>query len=150
MLPVIMSKKFYYYPEARFTWDIFFIAVFFIFIKLAIVSSIITFYASLTSNSFTTLVLALVTYFIGESTEGVRSLLKSGIEVDKVSPLLSTMVDIAYYIFPNMSAFDLKTQAAHGLAISSSYMFWTALYSIFYITSVVAAGTLFFRQREFP
>jgi ABC-type transport system involved in multi-copper enzyme maturation permease subunit len=151
-VPVIMSKRFYYYSEARFAWDVFFIAVVYIFIKLAIVSSIITFFASLTSNSFMTLVLTMVTYLIGESTEGVRSLLTSGIEVQTqtVSPLLSTLVDIAYYVFPNMSAFDLKTQAAHGLPISLSYMSWTGLYALVYITAVVAAGTLFFRRREFP
>jgi len=148
-LPVILSKKYYYYAEARFAWDIFFIAIIYIFLKLAIVSSIITFFASLTSNSFMTLVLALVAYFIGESTEGVRSLLMSGVEVEKVNPLLSSMVSIAYYVFPNMSAFDLKTQAAHGLPVSSSYLFWTALYAIAYMTAVVAAGTLFFRRREF-
>ncbi len=149
-LPVIMSKRFYYYPEARFAWGVFFVAVVYIFLKLAIVSSIITFFASLTSNSFTTLILSLVSYLIGESTEGVRSLLTSGVEVEKVSPLLSTLVNIAYYVFPNMSAFDLKTQAAHGLPVSSSYLFWTALYAIVYMTAVVAAGTLFFRRREFP
>jgi ABC-type transport system involved in multi-copper enzyme maturation permease subunit len=149
-LPVIVSKNYYYYPEARFTWNMYFIAVVYIFLKLAIVSSIITFFASLTSNSFMTLVLSLVAYFIGESTEGVRSLLKSGIEVENVSPLLSNVVDIAYYLFPNMSAFDLKTQAAHGLPVSSSYLFWTALYAIAYMTAVVAAGTVFFRRREFP
>lgn len=149
-LPVILSKRFYYYSEARFAWDVFFIAVVYIFFKLAIVSAIITFYASLTSNSFMTLVLAMATYLIGESTEGVRSLLTSGIEAQTVSPLLSTLVNIAYYVFPNLSAFDLKTQAAHGLPVNAAYMFWTALYALFYMTAVVAAGTLFFRRREFP
>jgi len=149
-LPVIMSKRFYYYAEARFAWNVFFIAVVYIFLKLAIVSSIITLFASLTSNSFMTLVLTMVTYLIGESTEGVRSLLTSGIEVQTVSPLLKTLVNIAYYVFPNMSAFDLTAQAAHGLPISPGYMFWTALYALVYMTAVVTAGTLFFRRREFP
>jgi ABC-type transport system involved in multi-copper enzyme maturation permease subunit len=149
-LPVIVSKRFYYYAEARFSWDVFFLAVIYIFFELAIVSSIITFYASLTSNSFMTLVLALATYLIGESTEGVRSLLTSGTEVQAASPVLSTLVNIAYYVFPNLSAFDLKTQAAHGLPVSAAYMSWTALYALVYMTAVVAAGTLFFRRREFP
>lgn len=149
-LPVIVSKKYYYYAEARFVWDVFFVAVVYIFMKLAIVASIITLFASVTSHSFMTLVLALATYFIGESTEGVRSLLISGAETGNVSPLLSTMVSIAYYVFPNMSAFDLKTQAAHGLPIGASYLFWTALYAFVYMTAVVAVGALFFRRREFP
>jgi len=149
-IPVIMGKRFYYYTEVRFDWWIFLIAVLYIFIKLAIVSSIITLFASFTSNSFIALVLSLVTYIIGQSTESVRLLLVSTVEKIEVSPALSYMVDIAYYIFPNMAAFDLKTQAAHGLAIGPVYMIWTILYAIFYMTIAVAVGTLAFRRREFP
>lgn len=149
-VPVIMSKKFYYYSEARFNWWIFFIAVIYIFVKLAIVSSIITLFASFTSNSFIALVLSLVTYIIGQSTESVRLLLASKVEKIEVSPIVSYMVDAAYYVFPNISAFDLKTQAAHGLSISPSYILWTGLYAVFYITVALAIGTLAFKRREFP
>jgi len=60
------------------------------------------------------------------------------------------MAEIAYYIFPNISAFDLKTQAAHGLSISPSYIIWTALYAVFYIFIALSIGALAFRRREFP
>ncbi|MBI5048313.1 MAG: ABC transporter permease [Deltaproteobacteria bacterium] len=149
-IPVILSKRFYYYPEARFDWWIYFIAVIYIFIKLAIVSAIITLFASFTSNSFIALVLSLVAYIIGQSTESVRGLLASQVEKIDVSPILSYMVEIAYYVFPNISAFDLKTQAAHGLSINPSYIIWTALYAIFYMTIAVVIGTLAFKRREFP
>ena len=150
IVPVIMSKRFYYYPEARFDWWIYFIAVVYIFIKLAIVSSIITLFASFTSNSFIALILSLVAYIIGQSTEGVRLLLSSKVEKIDVSPVLSYMAGIAYYIFPNISAFDLKTQAAHGLSISPSYIIWTTLYAVFYIVIALSIGALAFRRREFP
>ncbi|MDO8445578.1 MAG: ABC transporter permease [Deltaproteobacteria bacterium] len=149
-IPVAISKRIYYYPEAGFDWRIFFIAVVYIFIKLCIISSIITLFSSFTSNSFITLVLSLGTYIIGQSTEAVRVLLVSGIEKVKISPVLSFMVEAAYYLFPNLSAFDLKIQAAHGLPISSSYIIWTVLYAISYMAIVVSIGTLAFRRREFP
>src|SRR3989338_8518674 len=149
-VPVILSKRFYYYPEARFDWGIYSIAVVYIFIKLAIVSAVITLFASFTSNSFIALVLSLVVYIIGQSTESVRLLLTSQVERIEVSPVLSYLVDIAYYIFPNISAFDLKTQAAHGLSISPSYILWTMLYAILYIFIALSIGALAFRRREFP
>ncbi|MBI5327071.1 MAG: ABC transporter permease [Deltaproteobacteria bacterium] len=149
-VPVIMSKRFYYYPEAKFDWGIYCVAVIYIFIKLAVISAVITFFASFTSNSFITFILSLVAYIIGQSTEGVRLLLASQVEKIEVSPVLSYVVDIAYYVFPNISAFDLKTQAAHGLSINYSYAFWTALYAIFYITIAIVIGALIFRRREFP
>lgn len=150
IVPVILSKRFYYYPEARFDWGIYFIAALYIFIKLAVVSSVITLFASFTSNSFIALVLSLVTYIIGQSTEGVKLLLASKVEKANVSPILSYTAEIAYYIFPNLSAFDLKAQAAHGLSISQSYILWTALYALFYIAIALSIGVLAFRKREFP
>ncbi len=149
-LPVLISKSLYFYPEARFNWHMFFIAAGYIFLKLALIAAVITLFASFTSNSFITLILSLVVYLIGQSTESVRTLIKSGIEVDQVNPVLKTVIDIAYYIFPNMAAFDLKTQAAHGLTVGLSYYVWTLLYAFLYITIVVVLGTLFFRRREFP
>ncbi len=150
IVPVIMSKRFYYYTEARFDWWIYFIVVIYIFIKLVVVSSVITLFASFTSNSFIALVLSLVVYIIGQSTEGVRILLASRVEKVDANPMLSYMVEAAYYIFPNISAFDLKMQAAHGLSISSSYIIWTALYAVFYIVIALSIGALAFRRREFP
>lgn len=149
-VPVILSKRFYYYSEARFDWMIYFIAVIYIFIKLAVVSAVITLFASFTSNSFIALVLSLVTYIIGQSTEGVKLLMASKVEKIDVSPALSYMAEIAYYVFPNISAFDLKTQAAHGLSIGPSYIIWTSLYAVFYIVIALSIGVLAFRRREFP
>ncbi len=150
VVPVTMSKRFYYYPEARFDWVVYFIAVFYIFVKLSVVSAVITLFASFTSNSFIALVLSLVAYIIGQSTEGVRMLIASRVEKLDVAPALTYMVEIAYYLFPNFSAFDLKTQAAHGLPINPSYILWTLLYAIFYTAIVITIGTLAFRRREFP
>jgi len=117
---------------------------------LAVISAIITLFASFTSNSFIAMVLSLVTYIIGQSTEGVKLLMASKVEKIDVNPVLSYMAEIAYYIFPNISAFDLKTQAAHGLSISPSYIIWTALYAVFYIVIALSIGALAFRRREFP
>src|SRR3990167_10141915 len=104
-VPVILSKRFYYYPEARFDWGIYSIAVVYIFIKLAVVSAVITLFASFTSNSFIALVLSLVVYFIGQSTESVRLLLTSQVERIEVSPsyILWTMLYAILYIFIALS-----------------------------------------------
>ena len=149
-VPFILSKKFYSYPEARFSWGIFFTAATYIFLKLAVVSSVLTLFASFTSNSFIALVLTLVTYIIGQSTEGIKVLISSTVEVGEVSPVLKTVVNLAYYLFPNLSVLDLKTQAAHGIPIVSSYIFWTLLYALLYMTITIAVSTLAFRRREFP
>ncbi len=149
-VPVVLSKHFYFSQETRFSWQIFAVAAFYIFLKLAIISSVITFFASFTSNSFITLVLSLVVYVIGQSAEGVKALIASSAEVGEVNPILKTIVNITYYLFPNLPAFDLKTQAAHGIPVSSGYLLLVLFYAVFYMTIAVTASSLIFRRREFP
>jgi choline-glycine betaine transporter len=67
-----------------------------------------------------------------------------------VSPVTVKLVQGAYYLFPNLSLFDIKTQAAHGLAIPMTYIFWTICYGIVYICLVIVFAAFFFRKKEFP
>ena len=69
---------------------------------------------------------------------------------DKVSPVTLKVVQAAYYIFPNLSIFDIKTQAAHDLAIPMSYIFWAVSYGLVYTCIVITIASLIFRKREFP
>lgn len=149
-IPVVLGKGYYSYPEARFDWGAYLVAILFIFVKLAVVASVISLFSAFTSNSFITLILALAAYLIGQSTEAVRALLAAGPEEVTVGPLLSFAVDAAYYLFPNLAAFNLNLQAAHGLPVSGSYLAWTAGYAACYMTVALAVATLAFRRREFP
>jgi hypothetical protein len=67
-----------------------------------------------------------------------------------VSPITVALVRIAYYIFPNLSLFDIKTQAAHGLAIPSAFIFWTVIYGFVYIVLAITSAALLFTKKEFP
>lgn len=150
ILPVLFAKGFYSYPEARFDWLVYLLALAYIFLGLAVVAAVITLFSAFTSNSFIALVLSLAAYLIGQSTETVRELLASGPEKVEAGPLLKAAVEAAYYLFPNLSAFDLKTQAAHGVAIGASYLLWTFAYALLYMAAAVALGAIAFSRREFP
>ena len=67
-----------------------------------------------------------------------------------VAPITVKLVQAAYYIFPNLSLFDIKTQAAHGLTIPMTYVFWTLCYGIVYICLVIIFAAFLFRKKEFP
>jgi ABC-type transport system involved in multi-copper enzyme maturation permease subunit len=73
-----------------------------------------------------------------------------GITGETVSPITVKVVQIAYYLFPNLSFFDIKTQIAHGLSVPLSTVLWTVLYCAVYTTLVVGLASLIFRRREFP
>src|SRR3989338_885626 len=68
----------------------------------------------------------------------------------QVSPVTVKVVQAAYYIFPNLSIFDIKLQAAHGLPISLSYIFWAVSYGAVYTCLTIILASIIFRRREFP
>lgn len=138
-----------YFP--RFSWGPVLLAEAFIALSLILVSALSILFASFSSSSFITLVLTIISYIIGQSTSTVKALVEApeaaGITV---SPFTVKLVQAAYYIFPNLALFDIKTQAAHGLAIPVSYIFWTLFYGIVYICLVLVFASLIFRKKEFP
>jgi ABC-type transport system involved in multi-copper enzyme maturation permease subunit len=138
-----------YFP--RFSWGLVFLAEAFIALSLILLSALSFLFASVSSTSFITLVLTIISYIIGQSLSSVKALVEapqaSGISV---SPVTVKLVQFAYYIFPNLSLFDIKTHAAHGLAISSSFISWTVLYGLVYICLVITCAAFLFTKKEFP
>ena len=138
-----------YFP--RFSWGPVLLADVFIAISLIMLSSLSFLFASFASTSFITLVLTIISYIIGQSSSTVKALVENpqaaGITV---SPITVKLVQIAYYLFPNLSFFDIKTQAAHGLAIPMTYILLTICYGIVYICMVIVFAAFLFRKKEFP
>jgi ABC-type transport system involved in multi-copper enzyme maturation permease subunit len=55
----------------------------------------------------------------------------------------------AYHVLPDFSAFDVKTQVVHGLAVPAGYMATTAAYGALYIGALLFGATLIFSRRDF-
>jgi Cu-processing system permease protein len=136
----------------RFSWPVILLALAFSVLPLILLSALSFLFASFTTSSFITLVLTMIAYIIGRSSYEVKALLESPVVAagTQPSPITVTLVQIAYYLFPNLSIFDIKTQAAHDLPLASSYILWAILYFIVYTSLAVAGAALFFRRREFP
>jgi len=138
-----------YFP--RFSWGPVFVAEAFIALSLSLLSALSFLFASFASTSFITLILTIISYIIGQSMSTVKTLVENpqtaGITV---SPVTVKLVQVAYYLFPNLSLFDIKTQAAHGLAIPMTYIIWTLCYGIVYICLVIVFAAFLFRKKEFP
>ncbi len=133
------------------SWPSIGLALFFSTLSLILLTALSFVFASLTSTSFITLVLTLVTYIIGQSISDVKALVDAPESVGiHVSPAATKLVHAAYYLFPNLSLFDIKTQAAHALAVPLSYVFSTLAYGVVYTCLAITVAALIFRRREFP
>jgi len=151
ILSILMVKVSYPGYFRGFSWPMVILAISFTTLMLILLSALSFLFASFASTSFITLVLTIVSYIIGQSIMDVKALVEAPQLVGiKVSPVTVKVVQVAYYLFPNLSLFDLKTQAAHGLAVSPSYILWTISYGIIYTTIAIIIASLIFKKREFP
>lgn len=151
VLSIFMVKMSYPTFFPRFSWPLIALAITFTTLMLILLSAMSFLFASFASTSFITLILTIVSYIIGHSMADVKALVEMPGEVGiSVSPLTVKLVQIAYYIFPNLSIFDIKTQAAHGLNVPISYIFWAVSYFVIYTAISLTLASLIFRKREFP
>ena len=135
----------------RFSWTMIVLAVGFIVLMLILLSALSILFSSVTSKSFIALVLTIISYLIGTSLTDVKALVEAPKAVGiNPSPVTVKVVQAAYYLFPNLSFFDIKTQAAHGLSISPAYVFWIVSYGLSYTCIVIAIACFVFSKREFP
>jgi ABC-type transport system involved in multi-copper enzyme maturation permease subunit len=150
LFSVWMIKASYpnYFP--RFSWGMILLAIGYTTFMLILLSALTFLFASFSSTSFITLVLTIITYIIGNSINDVKALVEAPAAVGiQVSPITVKVVQIVYYVFPNLSFFDIKLQAAHNLPVSLSYIGWTMLYGAVYIVLSITLAAMFFRKKEF-
>lgn len=135
----------------RFSWPLILLSFSFITLMLIMVTAISFFFASFTSSSFVTFILTVISYIIGISINDVKALVEAPQAVGiTVSPITVKVVQIAYYIFPNLSLFDIKTIVAHGITPPYTYLSGVFAYGILYSVIIVALAGAIFEKREFP
>ncbi len=134
-----------------FAWSIFFWAVAFIALQLALLCAIVVFFSAITTSSFITLIFSMASYLVGVTLEEVLFYLKSQAAAGEViaSESLHSVLEVVAWLVPNFAAFDLKTEAAHGLALEPVRLLTTAGYAFGYILLLLWLAALIFRRREF-
>lgn len=146
----ILLTRFITGTDESIHWFLYLWGVLSITLMLAVVASIIVFFSSFTSNTFITLTLTMAIYIIGQSIEEVRTIVTAGFRGKEANPALNILVEGVYRIFPNLSIFDFKANAAHGISLSYLNILWVILYGLLYITIIVSIASLIFKKKEFP
>lgn len=141
------------YPNyfGEFSWAIFFLAAFFIYVKMSVISAIVVFFSSFSTNSFLTLVFSICTYIVGVTIEEVVFYLKSQFAAAEIaiSNTLRLFIEGVSFFVPNFAVFDLKLEAAHGLAVDAPQIVSAFGYAAAYILIVMFLASFVFQKREF-
>lgn len=119
-----------------------FIAVYLAIVETAIVTSFMTFFSSFTSpmlSAFATLCV----FISGHLSKDLLAL------VEHVGGrVFHGMIATAYYILPNLSFFNVRAEAVHGLTIPAGLTYSATIYGTFYCCFLILVSSLIFRARD--
>jgi hypothetical protein len=138
------------YPaEKAFVWTAFFTGLWFQYWVFLILGAITLLFSTVATSNFLPLALSVGIYFGSYSTEAVRYFVQSGAGKERLDPAMRVIGQAVYWILPDFSAFDLKSQIVYGLALNAKALLLTQLYGLAYLGVLLVMATWAFSRREF-
>ncbi len=135
-----------YFKE--FVWLSVFQAVFAEFLMFMVLNAVVIFFSTVTTSSFLTLLFTISTYIVGQTVEEVVQFIQSQAQEIQLTTAVKTVIEMTQYIVPNLSVYDLKIRAAHGLSIPFSYLLSITGYSLIYSAVLILLASIIFSRRE--
>ncbi|HEY9231590.1 MAG TPA: ABC transporter permease [Blastocatellia bacterium] len=65
------------------------------------------------------------------------------------SVVVRAVLNVAYYLLPNLKNFNFITQASHGEAVETARAIWAITYAVVYVSLLLSAAVLIFQRRNF-
>lgn len=138
-----------YPPDRLITWDAFLLGLWFQYWVFLITGAITILFSTVATSTFLPLALSVGIYFGSYSTEAVRYFVQSAGGQERLNPVVRLLGRLVYWILPNFSAFDLKSQIIYGVALDSKAVLLAQLYGIGYLGVLIVLAMIAFRRREF-
>ena len=137
------------YPPFRpLHWKIYLLVGVFEYVMLLVISAVLVLLNSFATSTFLPMALTLAVYCIGQSTTLVKDYLATGTNAQEIAPVIGFVAKASYYIFPNLSAFDIKTAFVYSLPVHLPYLMMVLLYGVFYMSVMIFMATFFFGRRD--
>jgi ABC-type transport system involved in multi-copper enzyme maturation permease subunit len=139
MAVFLLTLWLYHVPVERSLFQ----AVELIFVEILVVTAIALFFSTFTSTTLSA-IFTLGLYVIGHLTADLRSMV-----ANTESGTMKAVVDLLYYLCPNLEMLNIKGQAAVGIVVAQEYLMLASLYGLLYAGLLLAGACLVFQQRDF-
>ena len=126
----------------------FFQAVLMSWLGVVVLISLVVLWCSVTTSSFLATLLTLFSYLIGHTIDDVVRFIAIDTPGVTISTTVKNTVNIVKYVFPNLSVFDLKLQAAHNILMPYTEFVAISLYGIGYCAVTLSLAIIIFRKRD--
>lgn len=131
-----------------FSWWIFIMALAIQWLGLLVVLAMSFFWFSFASQSFIAILLTVVSYLVGQNMETLRRIVNHSTQAGVLTDQ-QTVLTVISWVFPNLSLFDKKYEAAYGLAFNFDEFLAISAYGISYSLLLLWFSTLLFKRKEF-
>jgi Cu-processing system permease protein len=139
-----------FYPGHRpLSWGTFALGIWFQYWVFLIVGGITVLFTTVATSHFLPLALSVGLYFASYSTEAVRYFIQSSGGEQGLGPVIKVFGRLVYWVLPNFSAFDLKSQVIYGVALDGRALLFTQLYGLGYLGILLVLAMMSFSRREF-
>lgn len=118
-------------------------AVLLIFVEILVVTSIALFFSTFSSSTLSA-ILTLGIYVIGHLTTDLRS-----VAAKSESGAARALVDVLYYLSPNLEMLNIKGQAALGIPVTLSYEVTAVAHGLLYVGFLLTSACVIFQRRDF-
>jgi ABC-type transport system involved in multi-copper enzyme maturation permease subunit len=119
------------------------VAISLILVELLLVTAIALFFSTF-AGPLLSMALTLCLWVIGHFNADLRNF-ENVVESRTAAYLARSL----YYVLPNFSAFDVKTQVVQALPVPWSYVGMTTLYGVVYVALLLTAAVVVFSRRDF-
>ncbi len=130
-----------------FTWLNYFLALGCQWMGLVMVAAVMVLCFSFASSGFVALLLSVCAYLVGQNMDLLRRVVLENPYAGVLSNEERVVVGLSW-VFPNLSFFDKKYEAAYGVSIAFGDVLWLSAYCFSYSLLLVYIGAALFRRRE--
>jgi ABC-type transport system involved in multi-copper enzyme maturation permease subunit len=117
-------------------------AVFLIFVELMLITALALFFSTF-STPLLSAALTFGLYIVGHFNADLRNF-----EQVVDSRAAVWLARSLYHVLPDLSAFDVKTEVVHGLAVPLGFVAMTTAYGLTYIALLLIVATVIFSRRD--
>lgn len=146
-LLVIKASSGIYAPDRPVAWLTIVLAVFMDTLRNMLLVAVAMALSTVSTSFFLPIFGTLSTLVAGNLLQQVHEYLLSAAAADTAA-IVKSAGTLLYYLFPNLSAFDIKVNAIYALPVSIQGILLTILYCAAYSAILLGGATLLFSRRE--
>ena len=118
-------------------------AIWMIYVELMVVTALALLFSTFTTSTLAA-IFTLSLYVIGHLSSSIKEF------ADRIGGTFASVIaNVIYYSLPNLDYFNIKAEVVHQVPVSMTYLVWSSLYGVAYVTVILLVAVVIFQRRDF-